>query len=172
MSRRRRRERRLAEAVGRRTARDAGRIPPALRPARTRARAVTRAAREPYAKAGAAMRQAFERAVRMSDDLKSRDWRVLLACAVLTASYSRTRENTSVGQIASMCGLSYARTSESLVRLADAGVIVWRGGRRPGTSRLSLLDTAYNLERMFKRRTKSPLRVIERDDDEGQSCPF
>ena len=120
---------------------------------------VSRRPREPYAQAGTAMRQALERAVSMSDELKPRDWRVLLACAVLTASYSRTGDNTSVGQIASMCGLSYARTSESLVRLADAGVIVWRGTRTrgaSGASRVSLVGAIIDHERMLLRRPKRP----------------
>lgn len=124
--------------------------------------------RDRYATAGKAGRDAIERAVSVQGFLKPRDYRVLLACLALTALYSRTKEKTSVGQVASLSGISIARTSESLNRLADCGVIAWKPSRARGTSRLSLLDAERNLERMFSRHRGE----LTKPSEEDTSCPF
>lgn len=125
--------------------------------------------RERYATAARAGRDAIERAVTARSFLKTRDWRVLTACLALTALYSRTAEQTSVGQVAEIGGLSISRTSESLNRLADCGVISWKPSRTRGTSRLSLLDTQMNMARVLKRQRRA-LAGPTSDDD--PSCPF
>ena len=95
---------------------------------------------------------------------------VLVQCLALTALFSRTKEKTSVGQVAQLAGLSIARTSESLNRLADCGVISWKPSRTRGTSLLSLLDATMNPTRMVKRKLGSLTAAPTPDDD--PSCPF
>lgn len=121
-----------------------------------------------YLEAGAAMRQALERAVVMAEYLKPRDWRVLLACIHLTTSYSKISDETSVGQVAGLSGVSRSRTSESLNRLAAAGVIAWEGTRTrgaQGASRVSLAGSSPDWARLHG-------RVQPADDDEESVCPF
>lgn len=130
-------------------------------------------ARDTYARAGTAGRDAIERAVEMRSFLKPRDRDVLLACLALTALYSRTSETTSVGQVAGLAGVSLNRTSESLGRLHDTGVIVWKPTRNQrGTSLLSLVGAERDLERLM-RREAGKLRRDSDENDEGDSTyPF
>lgn len=100
--------------------------------------------------------------------LKPRDWRVLLACLSLTALYSRTKETTSVGQVASVSGVSLKRASESLNRLADCGVISWKPSKARGASRLSLLDAERDFDRMFRRHRGE----LATPSEEDVSYPF
>lgn len=101
----------------------------------------------------------------MSTYLKPRDWRVLCACLVVTATYSRVEDSTSVGQLANLSGISRSRTSESLGRLDAAGVISWRptctAGAK-GRSRLSLVAAAPDFGRLTE-----PGHA-----DEAEVCPF
>lgn len=131
-----------------------------------------RAPRKRYSASGRAMRAACARAAVLSGDLKARDWRVLVACMVITASYSRTEDETSVGQLAQICGLSYARTSESLSRLHDAGVIVWQPTKTRRVSRVSIVGAAPNVERTLRRHLKLPLREPAPADEGKDVCPF
>ena len=78
-----------------------------------------------YADAARRHREAFARAVTVADRLKPRDWRVLGACFALVSSYSRDRDWVFVAQVAQTAGVSRQRTSESLRRLRELGVIEW-----------------------------------------------
>lgn len=127
--------------------------------------------RERYAAAGRATRDALQRAVTMDDDLKARDYRVLLAVVSLTASYSRISDGTSVGQLSELAGLSYARTSESLGRLHDAGVITWEGTRHRGASRVSLESAGPNPARLWERQLKRK-PTTSTTPDEPDDIPF
>ena len=135
----------------------------------------SREPRDRYAAAGKAGREAVKRAVTQRALLKPRDYRVLLACLALTALYSRTKEKTSVGQIAGLSELSYGRTSESLVRLHDVGVIVWRGTRTrgaSGASRVSLVGATIDHERMLQRRMKRSPNTPKSAIEGEEACPF
>lgn len=122
---------------------------------------MTKRERESFAAASTAGREAFARAVSARRLLKPRDWRVLIACLTLTALYSRTSDRTTVGQVADLSGASISRTSESLNRLADCGVISWKPSRVRGASHLSLLGAQTNPARIFKRQLG---RLAEKDD--------
>lgn len=106
-----------------------------------------------YLEAGAAMRQALERAVVMAEYLKPRDWRVLLAVINLTASYSKISDETSVGQVSELSGVSESRAAESLRRLDAAGVIVWKPTRTRGAlgpSTVSLVGASPDWKRLHR----------------------
>ena len=123
--------------------------------------------RDTYARAGKAGRDAIGRAVEMRTFLKPRDRDVLLACLALTALYSRTSETTTVGQVAELAGVSYSRTSDSLGRLHDTGVIVWKPSKNQrGTSRLSLVGARRDLERLVRREAAT----LSRHAGEGEGC--
>jgi RIO-like serine/threonine protein kinase len=91
-----------------------------------------------YADAGKALREAQTRAVQASGELKPRDWKVLGACFALVSSFSRTSDRVYVDQVAEFAGVSPQRTSESLSRLDDLGVIGWTPSS--GRGRRSVLD--------------------------------
>jgi hypothetical protein len=95
--------------------------------------------RDKYAVVGKAYREAFVRAVAVAGELKSRDWRVLNGIAVLTLSWSRLSDGVVLDEVAKLVGLTAPRVSESLNRLAKAGVIGWEPNRSwKGLSMLSL----------------------------------
>ena len=70
---------------------------------------------------------------------------MLTAVLGVTVLYSRIEDETTVGQIAALAGVSRPRTSESLGRLDAAGVITWTPTRtrgKTGSSRVSLFSSA------------------------------
>lgn len=87
--------------------------------------------RPSYARVGAAIRLAHERAV-AAGDLTGRDWKVLSAVIALVASWSRLRDRIAVCQISQAAGVDERNTKRALARLRDRGIIT-RGesaGRR------------------------------------------
>jgi hypothetical protein len=125
--------------------------------------------RASYVEASSAGRDAIARAVLMKEWLTRGDWRVLCACLHLTALYSVTSDVTTLGQVAKLAGLSLPRTSESLGRLRDAGVIRWEGSRkREAASLLSIVDTERDVKRLVRRKNRE-LRVRLNPDD---TIPF
>lgn len=93
-----------------------------------------------YREAGEAQRAAVERAMKVADKLKSRDWRVLVAVLNVTSSWSRLTDTVTLEQLADTVGLTKPRVSESLNRLAREGVIGWQSNRSPqGLSKVWLM---------------------------------
>jgi len=92
------------------------------------------------------MRATLERANAVADELRPRDWRVLLGVLAMTASYSKTHDRMSRKQIAEAAGVSLSRTSESLRRLTRLGVIAWRPSRLMFRSEVELVPAVDTTE--------------------------
>ena len=93
--------------------------------------------RDSYALAGAAMRQAIQRA--NTTQLTNAQHKVFGAVIALTASYSRLSDNVFVDDIRRVAKVSDKTARTALSRLAAEGIIVWKPQRGHGmASTLSL----------------------------------
>lgn len=120
---------------------------------------MARGKRVAYKVAGVAMRDALSRAVVMAGYLKPRDWRVLVACAAVTTSYSRVEDETTVGQLVDLSGLSRQSVSGSLARLSAAGVIRWQPTETRGKAGASRVSIAGGAPDWLRLRGEPPIDV-------------